>query len=56
VLANPLGTPLQASAGWLLAPPEARLLGRVVTAARLFRRVEPLALLPNVFWPGDSGR
>ena len=54
VLVNPLGTSLQTGAGWLLARPDARLLDRLTSAVRLFRRVEPLALLPNVFWRDGS--
>jgi protease-4 len=50
VLTNPLGTSLEVSVGALFRRPEARLIDTVTRAFRLFRRGEPLALMPNLFW------
>jgi protease-4 len=49
ILSNPFGA-TAASAELLLQRPEARLVPSVLTNLLRFRRGEPLAILPNVFW------
>jgi protease-4 len=50
VLSNPLGVSAGVSGlGWLASRPALSGAGRLVEAARRFRRGEPLAILPNVF-------
>jgi protease-4 len=51
LLANPFGASLERTFGLaLLRRPEARLVNAVTATLRLFRRGEPLMIMPNVFW------
>jgi hypothetical protein len=49
VLANPLGTSTEMSLSAWARRPELGMIDRAAAALRLFRRGEPLALLPNLF-------
>ena len=51
LLANPLGATSDVAAGLvLLQHPEVRLADAVASRLQLFRRGEPLMIMPNVFW------
>jgi protease-4 len=50
LVTNPWGTSFQAGASMLARRPDVRLLDAVTSALRLFRRGEPLMVMPNVFW------
>jgi protease-4 len=51
LLANPFGTTLETTLRFsLLRRPEARLVDAVTSTLQLFRRGEPLMIMPNVFW------
>jgi protease-4 len=50
LLANPFGVTLESAATAMLQRPDARLLDRLASSLRLFRRAEPLTIMPNVFW------
>jgi protease-4 len=49
VLANPLGTSAEMSLSAITRRPELAVIDRAAAALRLFRRGEPLLLLPNIF-------
>ena len=50
LLSNPFGTTMEGTLLSLFRRPEARVLDRVAASLRLFRRAEPLTIMPNVFW------
>ncbi len=50
LLADPLGFTMEARSLSILRRPEARVMERVASILQLFRRGEPLTLMPNVFW------
>lgn len=50
VLANPFGASLEVGAAWLWRRPADRAVESLTRVLRLFRRGEPLTLMPNVFW------
>jgi protease IV len=51
ILSNPFGATTETALGLsLFGRPEARIVGAITTTLRLFRRGEPLMILPNVFW------
>ena len=50
LLSNPFGTGLESTLSLLLRRPDAQLVETVSSTLRLFRRGEPLMILPNVFW------
>jgi len=51
LLSNPFGTSAESAVRLsLLGRPEARLVDAFTSTLRLFRRGEPLMILPNVFW------
>ena len=50
VLADPFGSAVQGSLEVLYRRPEARLLQSLGSSLRLFRRGEPLTIMPNVFF------
>jgi protease-4 len=51
ILSNPFGASTDAALRLsLLGRPEARIVDAVTSTLRLFRRGEPLMILPNVFW------
>jgi protease-4 len=51
LLADPLGITMEARQSLsILRRPEARVLERMTSILHLFRRGEPLTLMPNVFW------
>jgi protease IV len=50
MLANPLGSPPATGLETLVQRPEARLIDRAISTLRLFRRGEPLAIMPNLFF------
>lgn len=51
LLSNPLGTVRESALGLTrLRRPEARIVDAVTSTLQLFRRGEPLMIMPNVFW------
>lgn len=50
LLANPFGSVMSAALPKLIARPDVRALERTLSTLDRFRRGEPLALMPNVFW------
>ena len=50
LLSNPFGTTMEGTLLSLFRRPEARVLDRVAASLRLFRRAEPLTIMPNTFW------
>lgn len=51
LLASPFGSSVEAALGLpLLRRPEVRLMDTMASTVRLFRRGEPLTIMPNVFW------
>jgi len=49
IVANPFGSSVAARLGVLTGSADARAIDTAVSALRLFRRGEPLALMPNFF-------
>lgn len=50
VLWNPLGSADASGVGAWFRQPDARMLARALSTLQLFRRGEPLAVMPNLFW------
>ena len=50
LMASPFGTTLEAGMGLVLRRSDARLADAFTRVFRLFRRGEPLAIMPSVFW------
>ena len=49
-LTNPFGMSAPGPGSWLADRPDARALHALMRLPQLFRRGEPLAIMPNVFW------
>lgn len=50
LLANPFGATMDSAVMTLFERPDARIIDRLAASLRLFRRAEPLTIMPNVFW------
>jgi protease-4 len=50
LLANPFGATVESTFGALLRRPESRVVDALGSVLRLFRRGEPLTIMPDVFW------
>jgi protease-4 len=50
LIANPFGATVESTFGLLAHRPESRVVGALNSMLGLFRRGEPLTIMPNVFW------